>query len=260
MSPDLKDLFYDAGGTPPRPPGWDADDVVRRGARIRTRRRVLAGAATLGVAAVVVGGSIALVGQPLNKSTAIQPGDSPSAGPTEVSPSPSGEPTSDATTASAPTPSPTWTWCRADDVTLTLSDGGAAAGTAYSVIMIKARPGITCKVEGFAYAEVTRALGDPIGPAAQSGESSGYFPVLGSTVASFLVGITNTDNYDADVCLPVQATSLNVALNMSSLGTNPIEQRISVPLPDGVTVCSGNVSAFGNQLTVGPIVTGAAGQ
>jgi len=66
MSPDLKDLFDDAGRTPPAGRGWDADDVVRRGARIRNRRRALAGAATLGVAAIVVGGSIALVGQPTN--------------------------------------------------------------------------------------------------------------------------------------------------------------------------------------------------
>lgn len=260
MSPDLKDVFDDAGRTPPTGRGYDADEIVRRGGRIRTRRRVLTGAATLGVAAVVVGGSIALIGQPLNRGTAIEPGNGPSGSPTGVSPSSSGEPTSDATTDSAPTPSPTWTWCRVDDVTLTLSDGGAAAGTAYSVVMIKAKPGITCKVEGFAYVEATRAVGDAIGPAAPSGESSGYHPVIGSTVASFLVGISNTDNYDADVCLPVQATSLNVALNMSSLGTNPIDQRISVPLPDGVTVCSGNVSAFGNQLTVTPIVTGPDGQ
>ena len=33
-----------------------------------------------------------------------------------------------------------------------------------------------------------------------------------------------------------------------------------MPCPDGVTVCSGNVSAFGNQLTVTPIVTGPDGQ
>ena len=168
MSPDLKDLFYDAGGTPPRPPGWDADDVVRRGARIRTRRRVLAGAATLGVAAVVVGGSIALSARPGTRARRSHPATArpparrrsrpalPASRPRTRRPPPT------------PTPSPTWTWCRADDVTLTLSHGGAAAGTAYSVIMIKARPGITCNVEGFpslrhacarASSSVRRAIG-----------------------------------------------------------------------------------------------------
>ncbi len=259
MSPDLKDVFDDAGRTPPHGRGYDADEVVRRGARIRTRRRVLTGAATLGVAAVVVGGSIALIGQPLNEGTAIQPGDggSTSAAPTSPTDGPSSAtPTTDA----SPRPSSTWQWCRVDDVTLTLSDSGAAAGTAYSVILIKAKPGITCKVEGFAYVEATRAVGDSIGPAAESGEASGDYPVTGSTVASFLVGIANSANYDSAVCLPVSATALNVALNLASLGTNPIDQRIAVPLPDGVTVCSGNVSQFGNQLTVTPIVTGPDGQ
>jgi hypothetical protein len=259
MSPDLKDIFDDAGRTPPHGRGYDADEVVHRGARIRTRRRLLTGAATLGVAAVVVGGSIALIGQPLDKGTAIQPGDgaSTSAAPATPSDTPSSAtPTTDA----SPRPSSNWQPCRVDDVTLTLSDSGVAAGTAYSVILIKAKPDVTCTVEGFAYVEATRATGDAIGPAAESGEASGEYPVTGSTVASFLVGIANSDNYDPAVCHPVPATSLNVALNLSSLGTNPIDQRIAVPLPDGVTVCSGNVSSFGNQLIVTPIVTGPDGQ
>ena len=224
---------------------------MRRGARTRTRRRALTGAATLGVAAVVVGGSIALVGQPLNKGRAIQPGDG---GSTSAAPAtPSDGPSSATPTDASPRPSSTWQWCTSADVTLTLSDSGAAAGTAYSVILIKAKPTLVCKVEGFADVRAERAVGDPIGPAAESGEASGDYPVTGSTVTSFLVGIANSDNYDAAVCLPVRATSLLVTLPHDSTG-------VSVGLPEGTRVCSGNVSRFGNQLTVGPIVTGPDGQ
>jgi hypothetical protein len=244
MSPDLKDLFDDAGRTPPAGRGYDADDVVSRGARIRTRRRALTGAATLAVAAVVVGGSIALIGPGLGTSATIEPGGS-------AEPSPS--------TSTTPDPRPTTSTsiaardCTSDDVTLTLSSGGAGAGTNYDVIMIKAKPTITCRVSGFVDLRADRAVGDPIGPAAPSGEAAGSVPLNGSSVASFLVGMTNTDNYDAEVCLPVLSRSLSVTLPHN---TAPI----AVPLTNAVTVCSGNVSAFGNQLTVTPIVAGPDGQ
>ncbi len=266
MSPDLKDLFDDAGGTPPRPPGWDADDVVRRGARIRTRRRVLAGAATLGVAAVVVGGSIALIGPGLGKGASIAPGDSasgPSATPSaDVTPSDS--PSTSPSDPPTPTLSSTSHACAGDEVTLKLGQGDGAAGTTYYPVLVKSKPSQGCTIVGAPVVYAIHDLGKTavlIGPASNLvAADGGSVLVQGSAVASFLVGISASDNYDATVCLPVPARALRVTLPDSQYGEGPNGPAIDVPLPDGTTVCSGNVSALGNQLTVGPIVTGAAGQ
>ncbi len=44
-------------------------------------------------------------------------------------------------------------------------------------------------------------------------------------------------------------------LDWDAIDDKPVTLAIALVMPDGVTVCSGNVSAFGNQLTVTPIVT-----
>jgi hypothetical protein len=268
MSPDLKDIFDDAGRTPPHGRGYDADEVVNRGARIRTRRRVLTGAATLGVAAVVVGGSIALIGPGLGKGAAITPGDtaasaSPSASLATLTPSPvptttpSGYPSdspSGTPTADGPTPTPTGEPCTADDVTLTLKDGGVAAGTTYTVVQIKAKPGVVCGVAGFAFVNVVMPTGSPV-RAAVNGSATEYVTVEGASVASFAVGIANSANYDQKVCQPVLVTTMNVTLPApGDARETPLE------LLGSNTLCNGDVTAVGHQLSVTPIVSGADGQ
>ncbi|MGD9956832.1 MAG: DUF4232 domain-containing protein, partial [Candidatus Nanopelagicales bacterium] len=219
------------------------------------RRRMLTGGATLGVAAVVVGGSLALLGSPLTTGTPIQPGGS-------LSPTPSSEPstgptppTTPSATSTAPATTAARESCTAADVTLSLGPADGAAGTAYYPVMIKAKPGVTCWTGGFASVQVTRPKGDPVGPAAENPPAADgrALVVEGAQVASFTVGIAESGNFDPAVCLPVVAVALQVMLPASS-------DPIAVPVPDGVTVCSGNVSAFGNQLTVGPIVAGPDGQ
>ena len=265
MSPDLKDVFDDAGRTPPNGRGYDADEVVRRGGRIRTRRRALTGAATLGVAAVVVGGGIALIGQPSNKGTAIQPGDTASVPSATPSPdlTPPGSPSTSPSEQPVPTLSSTSHACTGDEVTLTLGQGGVAAGTSYYPVLVKAKPDRTCTVVG---TPVVYAVHDVngsavlIGPAVDaSAADGGGVTVRGSTVASFMVGIGSSDNYDRAVCLPVPTRALRVTLPFGQYHDGPNGPAIDVPLPDGTTACSGNVSQFGDQLTVGPIEAGNAG-
>ena len=266
MSPDLKDLFDDAGRTPPRTRGYDADDVVRRGARLRTRRRLLTGAATLGVAAVVVGGGIALIGPGLGKGAAVTPGDTasgPSATPS-VEPTPTDSPSTSPSEQPTPTLSSTSHACAGDEVTLTLGDGGVAAGTSYYSVLVKAKPSHGCTIAGTPVVYAIHDVGKTavlIGPAAALvAADGGSVLVQGSAVASFLVGISSSDNYDPAVCLPTSVNALRVTLPDGQYGDGPNGPAIDVPLPKTVTVCSGNVSQFGNQLTVGPIVTGSTGQ
>lgn len=270
MSPDLKDVFDDAGRTPPHGRGFDADEVVRRGARLRTRRRVLTGAATLGAAAIVVGGSVALIGPGLGKGASIAPGDSAS--------SPSATPSADVTPSDSPSTSPsdqptptlssTSHACTGDEVTLTLGDGGGAAGTWYYPVLVKAKPDRSCTIAGtpdvYALHDVGLGTGPAyalIGPASDmSSADGGGALVQGATVASFMVGISASQNYDAAVCLPVPTAALRVTLPDSQYGEGPNGPAIEVPLPDGVTVCSGNVSGLGDQLRVGSVVPGPDGQ
>jgi Protein of unknown function (DUF4232) len=255
MSPDLKDLFDDAGRTPPSGRGYDADEVVRRGGRIRTRRRVLTGAAALGVAAVVVGGSIALASPGLRGGT-VEPGGTTSASPSATG-APSGDPTAPTKptpTATGPSPTATSVRCTSEQVSVTLGTVEGTAGTTFYRLLIKAKPGMACTTGGFAAVFVVRPEGDPIGPAEYPPAADGAAIVVeGPQVASFPVGIAESGNYDPAVCLPVAATALRVTLPGD-------EATADVRLPGGVTVCSGNVSAFGSQLTVGPIDAGNGGE
>lgn len=271
MSPDLKDVFDDAGRTPPAGRGFDADEVVRRGARIRTRRRVLTGAATLGVAAIVVGGSVALIGPGLGTGTAIAPGDTPSSSPSttpSVDVTPSDSPSTSPSDQPTPTLSSTSHSCTGDDVTLTLGDGGGAAGTWYYPVLVKAKPDRSCTIAGtpvvYALHDVGLGTGPAyalIGPASDmSSTDGGGALVQGATVASFMVGISASQNYDAAVCLPVPTSALRVTLPDAPIHLGPYGPAIEVPLPDGVTVCSGNVSGLGDQLRVGSVVPGPDGQ
>jgi hypothetical protein len=258
MSPDLKDIFDDAGRTPPHGRGYDADEVVHRGGRIRTRRRLLTGAATLGVAAIVVGGSIALIGTGVDKGTAVAPGDTVPAPSSSAPLSPYPTTTtvfpSDPSHDNDPTPTPTGPACTADDVTLTLKDGGAAAGTAYTVVQIKAKPGVVCGVGGFAFVNVVMPTGSPV-RAAVSGSATEYVTVQGASVASFAVGIGDSANYDPKVCQPVPVTTMNVTLPA------PGDAReIPLELLGSNMLCNGDVAAVGHQLSVTPIVSGPDGQ
>lgn len=255
MSPDLKDLFDDAGRTPAATRGWDADDVVRRGARTRNRRRMLTGAATLGVAAVVVGGSIALVSPGL-RGTTVEPGGTTSPSPTS---SPSSQVSGSAPAPERTTPAPGPGPCQIRNLTLTLGTGDGAAGTMYFPVVITADPS-NCWLGGgvpdvFAVPAPAGGLDDraPIGPAAPIPQTdpSGSVLMQQDSTASFLVGIADAANYDPAVCLPIEAEALRVGFGSQSL---------DVSLPAGTMVCSGNVSAVGPQLTVGAIVPGNSGQ
>jgi len=78
MSTDLQDLFDQTGHNAP-PPRLDPDHVVRRGRRLRARRRVAVGATALvGAGAVAVGAGIV--------ASALPAGNAPGSGTTVLSP------------------------------------------------------------------------------------------------------------------------------------------------------------------------------
>jgi len=132
-------------------------------------------------------------------------------------------------------------------------------------VVVKAKPERSCTVAG---TPVVYAVHDVngsavlIGPAEDysTADGGGGVTVQGSRVASFMVGISASDNYDPAVCLPVPTATLRVTLPDAPAHLGPYGPAIEVALPEGTTVCSGNVSAAGPQLTVGAILPGNSGQ
>lgn len=245
MSPDLHQLFDDAGRTPPRAP-WDADDVVRRGHTRRRRRRATTVTASVAATALVVAAAAFLA--------------SPGTG-RGAPPAASSEPPATAA-ASTPTPGPpapsasatrAQVACRADDVDLSLGTLGNAAGTSYRAVVASPLDGRSCALDGYPAVTLADAAGTVVGSPATHSQVAAVHPVLvGPSRASFLLGLADTGNFAAAACSPVPVATLRVAL--------PGEPTaIALPLPPGTLTCSRDVSALGEPLVAGPWVSGSTG-
>ncbi|MBI1379224.1 MAG: DUF4232 domain-containing protein [Frankiales bacterium] len=245
MSPDLQQLFDDAGRTPPRT-HWAADDVVRRGDTRRRRRRALTATASVAATALVVTGA-ALLLSPGTDEGGLPAASSlpPAASSTATVGSP--EPT---TTSATSTPTPTRTACRASEVSLALGAGGAAAGTSYRSVVATVKDGGSCTLAGYPAVTVADAAGQVVGsPALHDPVAPSKSAVVGPGLASFLLGLADTANYDPAACAPVPVTTLRVAL----AGDPTV---ITLALPAGTLTCSHDVSALGAPITAGPWVAG----
>jgi len=261
MSPDLRELFDDAGRTPPRAPGWDADAVVRRGTTLRRRRRAVTVAGTGAALAVVVGG-VALLG-PLSPRATDPTGPTSRPTPTAatVTPSPSPSPTGQSTPppTASPTPTPTSSRCGSADVSLALGQSGHAAGTTYLPV-VATGTGSPC---GLGDAPVVRALdasGAPIGaPAVVQHTRAGGLAPIGLVLqpsghASVLVAFTSTANFDPAVCDPAPVAALAITV---APGTTPVR----LALPAGYSTCRKDLGSLGQPLQVSewqPTTTGLA--
>lgn len=248
MSPDLQQLFDDAGRTPPRA-HWAADDVVRRGDARRRRRRALTATASVAATALVVAGAALLLSPGTDEgglpaASSLLPAASSTA--TVGSPAPS-------STSATSTPTPTRTACRASEVTLALGAGGAAAGTSYRSVVATVKDGRSCTLAGYPAVTVADAAGQVVGSPALHDPVAPSKSVVGPGRASFLLGLADTANYDPVACAPVPVTTLRVAL----AGDPTV---ITLALPAGTLTCSHDVSALGSPITAGPWVPGTAGQ
>jgi hypothetical protein len=254
MSPDLREVFDDAGRTPPANRTWDPDAIVRRGTTARRRRRAATVGSTVAALAVVVGGVAVLA--PLAPHRP-EPGDgrtvTPTPGPSTASaqPTPSSSPSP---TPSGPTPSASVSACRGSDLALTLGQGGDAAGTAYLPVIATASGG-SCALGDAPQVQPLGASGRPVGSAAvrqQDASRTGGIVLVPSGHASFLLAFANTANYDPAACDPVALTALSVTITP---GTDPVR----LPLPAGYTTCREDVSSLGDPAEVSrwqPTTTG----
>jgi hypothetical protein len=255
MSPDLRELFDDAGRTPPTTGSWDPDTIVRRGATARRRRRAATVVSTVAALAVVVGG-VALLGPLAPNRT--EPGDGPTVTPTpapsatSAPPTPSGSPSA---TPSGPTPTATVSACRGTDLVLALGqDGGVAAGTAYLPVVATTSGG-SCALGDAPQVQPLGASGAPVGSAAARQQDPGHaggIVLVPSGHASFLLAFADTTNFDPAACDPVAVAALSLTVTP---GTDPVR----LPLPPGYTTCRKDVSSLGLPLEVSrwqPTITG----
>ena len=246
MSPDLRELFDDAGRTPPTTGPWDPDTIVRRGATARRRRRAATVVSTVAALAVVVGG-VALLGPLAPHGT--EPGDGPTVTPTpapSATPAPPTPSSSPSATPSGPSPTATVSACRGTDLVLALGQGGGvAAGTAYLPVVATTSGG-SCALGDAPQVQPLAASGAPVGLAAarqQDAGLAGGIVLVPSGHASFLVAFADTANYDQVACDPVAVAALSVTITP---GTDPVR----LPLPSGYSTCRKDVSAFGMPLEV----------
>ena len=242
MSPDLRELFDDAGRTPPTPVPWGADDVVHRGEAVRRRRRLVTVASTVGALAIVVAGVAALGPLAAHRGDPAVLGTSgPTPGTTTPAPSASTTPGPSTT----PTPVATVAACRGSDVQLGVGDGGVAAGTSYLTV-IASSSGRSCHLDGTPSVEALDSSGAPVAVAVTPSKDGG--PAAGVVLVptghlSFVLAVANTSNYDRAACDPVAVPTLAVTL---TAGTEPVH----LALPTGVTTCRNDVSSFGLPLQV----------
>jgi hypothetical protein len=126
---------------------------------------------------------------------------------------PTSAPTSPPQSSSSSVPAtPQSTRCHTADLTASLEDGGAAAGTHYRYVVLTNSNGPTCTLYGYPGVSLVDASGAQIGkPAERNPVKSPRVVTLAPRASGFvLVGFPNPGNYSPGVCSSAQSASLRV--------------------------------------------------
>ncbi|MEV4311338.1 DUF4232 domain-containing protein [Actinocrispum sp. NPDC049592] len=164
--------------------------------------------------------------------------------PETPSDTPAQSPTSEAAGAPAPPPQQATGGvgeCKAADLSLSLGQGDAAAGTVYRPIIFSNKSGRTCTMQGFpGVSYVTGDDGHQVGPAAERVGAKGPVITLAPNGrAQAPVGFVQVRNFDTNVCRPTETRGLRIY---------PPHDTASMFLPLPGTGCAGNPP--GQQLSV----------
>ncbi|WP_353074098.1 DUF4232 domain-containing protein [Amycolatopsis carbonis] len=132
--------------------------------------------------------------------------------------------------------------CKAGDVTLSLGQGDAGAGSVYRPILIKNSSSKPCSIQGFpGVSYVTGDDGHQVGPAAfREGTKGNAIKLQPGQSAAADVQFAQVANFDPAVCKPTSVKGLRVYLP---------QETASKFLPDPGTGCAGD-KLPGNQLAV----------
>ena len=167
-------------------------------------------------AGIVVAGTILAVGCGSHSSSA--PAQATShASAANSSVSPASTPTSAETTSSAPatqtSAAPTGAAaCSSSNLHISLGNGGAGAGTDFTVIDFTNSGGAPCTLYGFPGVSLTNSSGAQIGAAATRNPSkaSTVVTLAPGAKASAELGVANAENYPAATCKPTPSAQLKV--------------------------------------------------
>lgn len=132
--------------------------------------------------------------------------------------------------------------CKAGDVTLSLGQGDAGAGSVYRPILIKNSSGKSCTIQGFpGVSYVTGDDGHQVGLSAfREGTKGDAIKLQPGQSAAADVQFAQVANFDPAVCKPTAVKGLRVYLP---------QETASKFLPDPGTGCAGD-KLPGNQLAV----------
>lgn len=203
--------------------------------------------------AIVASAAILAAGCSSHSSTGSQPASSPSgsqsgaASASATASASAAQATSQAPTAPASGTAASAPSCSTSSLHITLANGGAAAGTDFTVLEFTNGGSSACTIYGFPGVSLTNSAGAQIGAAATRNPSraSTLITLAPGAKASATLGVANAENYPATACKPTTAAKLKVY---------PPNQTQSAELPFTVTGCA--VSAT-HQLSVTAVTAGA---
>ncbi|WP_235926776.1 DUF4232 domain-containing protein [Actinokineospora pegani] len=138
--------------------------------------------------------------------------------------------------------------CKAADLTLSIKDGDAAAGTVYRKLVFTNSGDRTCTIQGFpGVSYVAGDDGHQVGPAAyRVGEKGAPVTLNPGGDAAADIGFTNVQNFDPSACQPTETRGLRIY---------PPHDTAAMFVPLSGTGCSvPDLPGQNNQLTVKTVV------
>jgi hypothetical protein len=140
--------------------------------------------------------------------------------------------------------------CSSANLSISLGNGGAAAGTDYTIIDFTNSGSTTCTLHGFPGVSLTNSSGAQIGAAATRNPSTpaGTVTLAPRGKANAELGVGNAENYPTSLCKPTSSAHLKVF---------PPNQTQAIEVPFSTTGCT---VTSAHQLSVSAVAAGAGGQ
>jgi hypothetical protein len=137
--------------------------------------------------------------------------------------------------------------CSTSDLRITLGNGGAGAGTDFTVLDFTNSGTAACTLYGFPGVSLTNSSGAAIGAAATRNPSkaSTLITLAPGAKANATLGVANAGNYPTGACKPTTVARLKVF---------PPNQTQAIELPFATTGCAVSVT---HQLSITAVTAGA---
>ena len=218
---------------------------MARSARIAQNSLTGGIAAITAIVAVGCGShSSGTAGQATTTASAPQSSVSAASTPAGTATAQASGPVTSAPTSAAPAGVPS---CSSSKLRITIGNGGAAAGTDFTVLDFTNTGTSACTLYGFPGVSMTNSAGTQIGAAAtrNPSQASAVVTLAPGGKANATLGVGNAENYPASACKPTTAAQLKVF---------PPNQTQAIAVPFAATGCA---VASAHQLSVTAVTAGA---